>query len=427
MLRENVGGLCLPFVFVFFLAWLALQPHANAKEVAQSNLGLKALYEAAWNRQPESKSYQFRVEAAIAKQKIANSYLASPASIEVAQKSDRANGNQGASETIAGLSFPLWLWNERSTSISLADAEYRKLVSQYYLSQLRVAADVREAYWAFQRTKIEFDLANKRFENSKALSSDVEKRFKAGDLSRADLHQANGALASSEASLADAKANMISAEQKVRALLGSEKTIVFSNILSADLVEPVPKVPDNIASLDTSLPVVTALVDQLEVAKKALALAKSQSRSSPELQILTTRGREVYGVPFQQSITVGVRIPFGSDARYSNKLAISAAEMVEAETQLKFARENTLVNIESQILLVKTAQIKLDATEKRATLANETRNFFDKSFRFGETDLPTRLRIELEATDANRQAADSKINYAVAVSNLRQALGLLPE
>ena len=47
--------------------------------------------------------------------------------------------------------------------------------------------------------------------------------------------------------------------------------------------------------------------------------------------------------------------------------------------------------------------------------------------RFGETDLPTRLRIELEASDASRQAAVAKINYAVAISNLRQALGLLPE
>ncbi len=63
----------------------------------------------------------------------------------------------------------------------------------------------------------------------------------------------------------------------------------------------------------------------------------------------------------------------------------------------------------------------------RFNLANETRQFFEKSFRIGETDLPTRLRIELEAVDANRQAAIAKINYAVAVSNLRQALGLLPE
>ena len=101
--------------------------------------------------------------------------------------------------------------------------------------------------------------------------------------------------------------------------------------------------------------------------------------------------------------------------------------MVDSEVRLSYERESALSNVESNVALVKSAKMKLDAADKRSNLANETRQFFDKSFRFGETDLPTRLRIELEAVDANRQAAIAKINYAVSVSNLRQALGLLPE
>jgi len=416
----SVWMLCILSIFWSIFAY-ADDAKLNKRE-------LKSLYEIAWERQPESKSYQFRVDAALAKQKIASSFLASPASIEIAQKTDRANSNQGASETIAGLGIPLWLWGERANSIGLADAEYKRLLSQYLLIQLKVAAEVRDAYWSYKRSSVELDLANGRFQNAKALSFDVEKRFRAGDLSRADLHQANGALANAEASLAEAQANFINAEQKVRSLLGVgmvEKSIKTG--LLNQLAEPIPKVPDNLSSLDFNLPVVAALLDQLEVAKKAVSLAKAQTRSTPELQLLTTRGRDVYGVPFQQSITLGIRIPFGSDSRYQNKLATTTAEMVEAESQLALERERTLSNIESSVLLVKTARLKADSSEKRAVLANETRSFFEKSFRFGETDLPTRLRIELEASDASRQAAVAKINYAVAISNLRQALGLLPE
>lgn len=416
----SVWMLCIPSIFWSIFAY--------ADDVKLNKNELKSLYEIAWERQPESKSYQFRVDAALAKQKIASSFLASPASIEIAQKTDRANSNQGASETIAGLGIPLWLWGERANSIGLADAEYKRLLSQYLLIQLKVAAEVRDAYWSYKRSNVELDLANGRFQNAKALSFDVEKRFRAGDLSRADLHQANGALANAEASLAEAQANFINAEQKVRSLLGVgmvEKSIKTG--LLNQLAEPIPKVPDNLSSLDFNLPVVAALLDQLEVAKKAVSLAKAQTRSTPELQLLTTRGRDVYGVPFQQSITLGIRIPFGSDSRYQNKLATTTAEMVEAESQLALERERALSNIESSALLVKTARLKADSSEKRAVLANETRSFFEKSFRFGETDLPTRLRIELEASDASRQAAVAKINYAVAISNLRQALGLLPE
>jgi outer membrane protein TolC len=427
MLREYLGGVCPFAIHIVGLIFLLGSPIALANGESKSESALKSFYESSWERQPDYKSYQYRVEAALAKQKIASSLLVSPASVEVAQKTDRANSNQGASETILGLGIPLWLWNERSSSINLADAEYKKLLSQYYLSQLRIAAEVRDAYWTYQRSKIESDLALRRYENARILAQDVEKRFKAGDLSRADLHQANGALASSEAFLVEAQANVINAEQRVRSLLGSEylKKIQFGDI--AKNIEPLPKVPENLSGLDTGLPIVAALIDQLEVAKKAVDLAKSQTRASPQLQILTTKSREVYGVPHQQSFTVGLTIPFGSEARNTNRLASATAEMVDSEVRLSYERESALSNVESNVALVKSAQMKLGAADKRSNLANETRQFFEKSFRIGETDLPTRLRIELEAVDANRQAAIAKINYAVSVSNLRQALGLLPE
>ena len=60
-------------------------------------------------------------------------------------------------------------------------------------------------------------------------------------------------------------------------------------------------------------------------------------------------------------------------------------------------------------------------------LARESRGFFDKSFRLGETDLPTRLRIELEAIEAEQAFARARIDAAAAVSGLRQAMGLLPQ
>jgi cobalt-zinc-cadmium efflux system outer membrane protein len=76
---------------------------------------------------------------------------------------------------------------------------------------------------------------------------------------------------------------------------------------------------------------------------------------------------------------------------------------------------------------VESSRTQLAAAEKRAQLARESRGFFDKSFRLGESDLPTRLRIELEAVEAERQSTRARIELAAAISALRQALGLLPE
>jgi cobalt-zinc-cadmium efflux system outer membrane protein len=393
-----------------------------------NDLGLKGLYEMAWNRLPESKSYQYRMDAALAKQRTANSFIASPPSLQVSQKTDRLNSNLGDSEFVAGLGIPLWLWNERSSSQGLADAESKKLTSQYYLTRLKLAASVRESYWDFHKARVELELANSRYENAKVLAVDVEKRFRVGDLSRADAHQATGALAGAEAQLAESRANLINAEQKIKTLLGVGfhfSTASFSDV--SKTLESTPNLPSNLSIMQFDSPVVQAFMDQLEVARQAVNLAKSQSRASPQLQIRTSRSRDQLASPYQQSVTVGVVVPFGSSSRYENRLATATAEMVEAETRLVFERERMLSHIESASSLVMTSQLKLDAAKRRSTLATETRQFFDKAFRFGEADLPTRLRVELEATEANRQAALAQINFGIAVSNLRQALGLLPE
>ena len=60
-------------------------------------------------------------------------------------------------------------------------------------------------------------------------------------------------------------------------------------------------------------------------------------------------------------------------------------------------------------------------------LAGQTLDLIEKSFRLGESDLPTRLRTTQEAFEAARQLAASRIELAAAVSQWRQALGVLPE
>ena len=83
--------------------------------------------------------------------------------------------------------------------------------------------------------------------------------------------------------------------------------------------------------------------------------------------------------------------------------------------------------IEGGHVRLNAVRSQVSAAERRAVLARETRGFFKKSFAAGETDLPTRLRIELEAFEAERQLARARVDEASAISQLRQSLGLLPE
>ena len=169
------------------------------------------------------------------------------------------------------------------------------------------------------------------------------------------------------------------------------------------------------------------LKDRAAVAERSAALAGTQSRANPELMLATTRDRGAFGEASQQTITIGIRVPFGGGPRFDARKASARADATEAQAQLALERERVTAEREAARVRVESSRIQLAAADRRAQLARESRGFFDKSFRLGETDLPTRLRIEAEAAEAERQAARTRIELAAAISAWRQAFGLLPQ
>jgi len=387
---------------------------------------LKQAFDAAWARQPESQSLATRRDAAEARRQSANRWTAEPPTLELSGKTDQINKNQGSREYLVGVALPLWLPGERDRTGALADAESRATDSRALAAQLRTAATVREAWWNWQRAHIEQALARERLSNAQRLAADVARRVKAGDLARADQHQADGAAASAEVGLAEAISLLATATQRLRALTGITPTIQNMNV-SAVADEPLPAAAIDFAALESSHPAVVELFDRAEVARRSVDLSRAQTRTNPELILATTRDRSAFGNAYQQTITVGVRIPFGSESRNRAKVSQASAEAMEAEGQLRLERERLIAELDAARVRIDSARTQLSAAEKRALLARESRSFFEKSFRMGETDLPTRLRIDLEAAEAERQSARIRIDLATAISALRQSLGLLPE
>lgn len=391
--------------------------HAQENPAPQA-LTLRQAFDAAWARQPAARGGDLRRAAAEARRDAAGNWLVAAPSLELSAKSDRANRNEGVREYDVGVGLPLWLPGERGSARALADAERDVVDSRLQAAQLRLAAGLREAWWNASLAGVEAEVAEARLKNAEQLAADVARRARAGDLSRADQHQADGAVATAQALLAEARSAQAMAVQKLRALLG---TPVRTPEAAAAERMPAP------ATAAAAHPALREIADRAEAARKAKALAQTQTRANPQLTLATTRERSAYGDAFDQSITVGVRIPFGADNRQRARIVTAEAEAVEAEAQLDYEREQVLAGIEAARVRVDAAQTQLGAAERRARLARETRGFFEKSFRYGESDLPTRLRVELEAYEAERQYARSRIVAAMAVSQYRQALGLLPE
>jgi cobalt-zinc-cadmium efflux system outer membrane protein len=226
-------------------------------------------------------------------------------------------------------------------------------------------------------------------------------------------------VAAAQAQAAQAQAVSASALAQVMALTGK--------MAPPDLTVNAAGEPTPSSGASIGHPLLAELEDQITIAERTAQLISTQKRSNPELTVATTRGRGAFGERYGQTVLVGIRVPFGAGPRHDARIATAQAEAIEVQSRLILERDRIQADQRGAASRLDAARTQLDAAQRRAKLANESRGFFDKSFRLGETDLPTRLRVEAEATEATRQAARSQIDLASAISAWRQSLGLLPE
>ncbi len=406
-------------LFISPVSWSQPQP-APSEE-----LSLAGAFETAWALQPPAASRASRLDAALAAQRAAASWTAGPPVAGITARTDRVGSNAGEREFDIGVSAPLWLPGERELAARLADAQRSAVDARVAAARLRLSAAIREAWWGWQRAEVEHALAVDRLDSARRLNADVLKRHRAGELSRADLFQAEGAVAQAEVALADATSGRASARQALAALVGTRLDGAAPQ--SALRGEPEPAEVSPPVPLDGIHPALAELAVLSEQSRRVADLAAAQRRANPEVVVATIAERGASGEAYNNSIVLGVRVPFGAGPRAQARIASARADANEFAAQLGLERSRVLADIEGSRVRLQAVREQLAAAERRTALAREVRGFFERSFRLGESDLPTRLRVELEAIEAERQAARARVAVATAVSALRQALGLLPE
>lgn len=379
---------------------------------------LKHGLDAAWARQPEQRAAPARLETGDAAFRAAQRWTPEPATLELNTKTDRFTQNNGSREYEATVAVPLWMPGERSRAQAAAYAASAELQAKLVAARWRLAGEVREAHWAYQRALVDAGLAQQRLTSAQQLAADVARRVQAGDLARSDGHQAEAAVAAAESASAEVAVTLLQAAQRWSGLTGKPPTSALN-----DMPEPTP----GASPADTPHPALQELSARVDVARRQLDLLTSQRHANPELTVGAARERGEFAERYTQSVIVGVRVPLGTHSASRGKTAAASADQIEAETLLALAQERVLAEAQAARDRMAALTVAQSAADRRARLATEARGFFEKSFRLGESDLPTRLRVELDAAEAQRQASRARIELAAAISQLRQALGLLPE
>lgn len=391
--------------FMFIVFTFVLPAHAADT--------LREAVERAWARQPAAQAQRSRGDEFTAKRDAAGAAFPEPPSFRIGNRDDRLNRNIGQREWEAEIALPLWLPGEQARQSSIANAERDQYDASLTATKLKVAGEVRDAYWQARLAGNELALARRKAQEAAALAADVERRVKAGDLARVDLNQAQGAERLARAALI---------ETEVKAFKARQAFAVLTNMAA------LPAAEENVAaaSILDDHPLLATLQRAVATTQAKLSQASQSLRNNPEIELGARRERDSFDDRYVNSLQVRFRLPFATDARNKPRIAAANAELIEAQATYSVERARVAAEIEAARRELEQARTVAELGEARFALASDTQRLLAKAFALGELDLVTRLRAENERFEAELQFTRAKLEAARVISRLNQALGVLP-
>lgn len=390
---------------------------------AQAPFTLRDAFELAWQRSQRDALNAARHTSIEAQRRVTESWFAGPATVSLDVRRDLPNwiepvssqsaSARGKNEWEPGVAAPIWLPGQRAAEVRVLERARARLDAARELDRLRVAGEVRDAFWMVLAAEAERDVAHRRRLTAESLDTDVDRRVRAGELARADALLARGELAGARAALVDSEARL----EQARALYGR---LVGEALLPAERNE---RAGDR--ALDAH-PAVRLGREAIEDARARLDLARQTTRGNPTLSAVGRFDRDVYGGDYRNTLRFGITVPLQTDARATARLAAAAAELTQAEVA-QLAEERELA---TQLLLARSAERaaaeQLDLFRQRRELARDSLTLAERDFRLGERSLMELLRVRATSLDADMAAGRAETTLGLARARLNQSLGVLP-
>jgi cobalt-zinc-cadmium efflux system outer membrane protein len=388
-------------------AYLALGAAAHA----QTPPSLREAVEAAWAFSPQARALGNRQAELAARESAASSFISGPPAVSLSHRSDRVGSNGGMREAEAEISFPLWNPGVRSAAARQVTADRAALESHAAMAKVKLAAEVRELAAQAALAQIERQVAARKLQEANALAADIERRVKAGDTARVDLLQAQGTLQQAQATQSQAEAALARSKAQWRALTG------------LDAVAPLDEMS---GTPQQEHPALAAAQTQLRAAQARLAAVEADRSDPMEAGVGVTRERSAFGAASETSMRLSLRVPLGSYSRNAPKLAAARAEVDAAQAESEAAARTVQAEREAAAAELEAARRAEALAAQRERLGAEVQSLIAKSWRLGESDLPTRLRADSERFDAELAHARARIETRRAIAKLNQAFGALP-
>ncbi len=401
--RRHAAGALIALLFV-------------GSALAQPAPTLREALDAAWALASAQRSSPQRIAELDARVRATDSWMAGPPSLLLAHRTDMLTGNSGLRELEAEVAVPLWSTRMRSASRSQIDVDRALLERQLSAAKLKIAGELRDLASQAALARSEQTLATRKLAEATSLAQDVERRVRAGDVARVDSLQAQSVVQQANVSLVQVRAAISRVQSQWQALTG---LAVVSDPASAS-------VPPTGDAINPDHPALVAAAAHTQAARSRLSLAEADRRDPMELSVGSTVSQGVFGANAEASLRVAVKIPLGGDIRNGARIAAARAELTTAEAESDAVTRQVNADLATARADVVAARANEEALQARAKFSAEVQALFAKSYRLGESDLPTRLRAENERFEADLALGRARVETQRALSRLHQSLGWLP-
>lgn len=383
--------------------------------------------EQAWLRNPQAKALDAREGEARAAQELAAGLTPEPGSVSVGALNDQLNSNRGKREVAVELNAYLWLPGQKAARAAEAESRFDEVGARRAALRLELAGELREAWWTLAAARNGASLAARRLETARALASEVQRRYQAGDLSRIDANLAQIETQAAEAESIDADSSLLQAEHVFRALTGAPAP---SSISAEWPATPGHGGTDQLAPETYSHshlhPQLTAAAAASRSARAKVKVAEESRRAAPEVSLLALRERSEFSEAYSDSIGIRLKIPFSSGALVRRESSAAQAEADQSDAEMQRLESRVELDAMRARQDLQAAERQYALAEQRRTLSSDSLRLAEKSFALGEADLATLLRIRAAADAADTFLGRQQIARAAAISHLNQTLGVLP-
>ena len=390
----------------------------TALSAAIQQPSLKQALEAAWQLTALHRAEVNRRSELAAKDKAASSWISGEPVAGIAYRSDRLNRNEGFREYEAEIELPLWNSGVRVATQDDIAAQRRNLDMQLVVSKLKLAGELRTLAAAAATAQVELDLNKRKLVEAEGLAQDLGRRVKAGENARIDGLHAQVLVVQAQAAIAQAQGQLARLQSQWLGMTG----LVLVSSLDETLLKPTSGTQPALEAH----PLQRQALAQLDSARTKLALARADTRDPMALGIGIANERAAFGGASETKLRIALRIPLGGENRNAPRLSAAQAEFDMAQAELDSAQRQLPAEIAVAANELRIAQLTQTAAQQRLRLSTEVQALITKSWRLGDSDLPTRLRADNEQFEASLSLAKANVDVQRAIANINQANGYLP-